>query len=343
MNLNAFLSRNRRLLLLCAVSVALHGALLELAARRLPGPSARMPMHAPLALRLAQVSPLPPPAPPMPPAPSRAPLNVPEPSIAHPSRPHEAPPPRPSAAAAKPTSVSQAGKAGKADDAAAAPTEQLAGEHAPQQMPGRYRVRMPGAARLRYQTLEQGRTPASQPAYLDWLPGAEGYSLEFNGILGRLSSRGVGGDAGILPQLAIEIREGGSARTSFDPDSGAIRFEASGASVPGTIGMQDRASLLVQLAAIGLGSGGRMKEEIALVVAGAGAAGVERYRVLGLEDVDTGVGALPAWHLAQLAPAGGARLELWLAPSQDWLPVQLRLTGADGSVSTQLLTGVERP
>jgi hypothetical protein len=109
------------------------------------------------------------------------------------------------------------------------------------------------------------------------------------------------------------------------------------------IGMQDRASLLVQLAAIGLGSGGRMKEEIALVVAGAGAAGVERYRVLGLEDVDTGIGAVPAWHLAQLAPAGGARLELWLAPSQDWLPVQLRLTGADGSVSTQLLTGVERP
>jgi hypothetical protein len=342
MNLNAFLSRNRRLLLLCAVSVALHGALLELAARRFPGPSARMPapMRAPLALRLAQVSPLPATMPPTMPTPSHAPLSAAEHAIAPAPTPHEAPSPRPSAAAIKSTS---AGPAGKADEATAAPPEQLAGEHAPQQMPGRYRVRMPGAARLRYQTLEQGRQPASEAAYLDWRPGAEGYSLEFNGILGRLSSRGVGGDAGILPQQATEIRDGGSTRTSFDPDSGAIRFEASGASVPGTIGMQDRASLLVQLAAIGLGSGGRMKDEIALVVAGAGAAGVERYRVLGLEDVDTGIGALPAWHLAQLAPVGGARLELWLAPSQDWLPVRLRLTGADGSVSTQVLTGVERP
>lgn len=45
--------------------------------------------------------------------------------------------------------------------------------------------------------------------------------------------------------------------------------------------------------------------------------------------------------MAQLAPEGAPRLEIWLAPGQAWLPVQLRLTLADGAVRTQTLDAVE--
>ena len=56
MKSNAFLPRNRRLLVLCALSLALHGALLELAARRLPGPLAPPPAGAPLVMRLVDTA-----------------------------------------------------------------------------------------------------------------------------------------------------------------------------------------------------------------------------------------------------------------------------------------------
>jgi hypothetical protein len=68
---------------------------------------------------------------------------------------------------------------------------------------------------------------------------------------------------------------------------------------------------------------------------------IARYLVMGPEQVATGLGELAAWRLAQVAPPGRERLELWLAPDKDWLPVQLRLTRPDGSVLTQTVTRID--
>jgi hypothetical protein len=211
------------------------------------------------------------------------------------------------------------------------------------QMPGRYRVLLPRSARLRYELLLQGRPAPGKLAYLDWHSEDAGYTLEVDGLPGRLSSRGAGGDAGIVPLQATETQGDRALRTSFDPETGEVSFDAGGASAPAPIGIQDRASVLVQLAAIGRGSPDQMQDEIRIAVADAGAVSVSQYQVLEQEDVATGIGTLPAWRLVQAAAPGQPRLELWLAPSQDWLPVQLRLTAADGSVSTQVLSSVERP
>jgi hypothetical protein len=338
MKSTAFLSRNRRFLVLCAVSVALHGALLELAAHRRPGPLA--PAMAPLALRLVDVAPH---------ARGSAAAQhetepAPERQTTRPAPDTAAAPVRSPAPSSRPRQAASAGPADAPPNAAPAPAQPapVPGTRLLMQMPGRYRVSLPPSARLRYELLLQGRPAPDQPAYLDWRSDGASYTLDVDGLTGRLSSRGMGGDAGIVPQEASETQGERALRTSFDPETGEVRFEAGGTGAQATIGMQDRASVLVQLAAIGRADPEQMQDEIRIAVADAAAVGIRQYQVLGQEDVATGIGTLPAWHLAQTAAPGQARLELWLAPSQDWLPVQLRLTAADGSVSTQVLTRVER-
>jgi hypothetical protein len=341
MKSTAFLSRNRRLLAVCAMSIALHGALLELAAQRRPGPLAPSMAPAPLALRLVDAGTH---------MHGNAAAAQPEPDLAPaPQAAQSAPrtaaaPVDTRAPSSRPRQAASSALATTAPAAATAPaaTQPIPGARMLIQTPGRYRVSLPPSARLHYELLLQGRPAPDRQAYLDWHRSGAAYTLEVDGLTGRLSSRGAGGDTGIVPAQASETQADRRLQTSFDGEAGEVRFEAGGTNSPYTIGMQDRASVLVQLAAIGRGSPEQMQDSIRIAVADTAAAGISQYQVLGQEDVATGIGALPAWHLAQAAAPGQARLELWLAPSQDWLPVQLRLTAADGTVSTQVLTRVER-
>jgi hypothetical protein len=219
-------------------------------------------------------------------------------------------------------------------------------------MPSRYRVRMPDPVRLSYAISHQapGAAPASAPASagdatLDWRSDGEHYTLSVDGVLGRLSSEGGSSDAGIAPRIGKEERGGATLATEFDADGRRILFRVSGASVPDAVGAQDRASVLMQLAGIGLAEPdqirGQVQNELRIVVAGTDGAEIARYQVMGQEQVPTALGGIEAWRLAQVAPAGQDRLELWLAPDRGWLPVQIRLIHPDGSAATQTLTRIE--
>jgi hypothetical protein len=80
-----------------------------------------------------------------------------------------------------------------------------------------------------------------------------------------------------------------------------------------------------------------------VLVAGEAGTSIVRFQVLEAESVATPLGRIEAWHLAQRAAPGQARLEVWLAPGHAWLPVQLRLTGADGATATQTLSAIAAP
>lgn len=318
MKIAVLLSRHRRLLALCGLSACAHLLLLELVAQRAGAPATPRTAPAvapPLALRLAR--PAPRAAAEAPPArrmPSAAPGRGPAPAAAM-----RAVPPRAAPAPAASTAASAAAAPAVAVAAAAAAAAPIVAG------PAAYRVDLPPSARLVYR--RQDLAAAGAPAYLDWQLGDSGYTLDLDGILGLLSSRGRAGDRGLVPAQAGEIVLG-----------------AGGVRVPTMPDVQDPASVLVQLAAIGRGAPGQLQDQvgIAVVDAGTGVVNIVQYRVLGEEDVETGIGTLAALHLAQLAAAGQPQLELWLAPSQEWMPVRLRLTAADGSVATQVLTSVER-
>lgn len=346
MKIAAHLARHRRLLALCGLSLLLHllalawiGPRLVVAQRDAAGGT--------IALRLADAAPPVPAqpqtaaAPALPPVPAtrRAPAAPPE---------GAAPPPSPALPPLRPLlpAPSAPPAAGMPASASASASAAPAGA-APQGMPGRYLVRMPPSARLLYSVsrTRPGRPPASEgEAQIVWEAEDGRYQLRVEGVLGLLESEGGGDDAGIAPLLASEHQDDGSDRiVRFDRANGRIAFEDA-TSAPLHQGSQDRASVLVQLAGIGLAQPEQMQDTIEIVVGAPDGAGVARFQVLGSEQLATGAGTLATVRLAELAqPAGArrARLELWLAPAHDWMPVQLRVTAPDGSVATQVLTRIE--
>lgn len=216
-----------------------------------------------------------------------------------------------------------------------------------QQMPGRYQVRMPPTARLTYAVTRTRPGGAAQAdaqvqdhAQLVWEAGAGRYQLRVEGVLGLLESEGGGDDAGIAPVQASEHQDDGSDRiTRFDRAAG--RIASSGADDPLYLGSQDRASLLMQLAGMGLAAPEQMQGVIEVMVGGPDGARATRFEVLGRERLATGAGSLVTVRLAEVTQAGRRRFELWLAPERNWMPVQLRVTEPDGSVANQVVTSIE--
>ena len=344
------LRRHRRLLVLCGLSALVHLALLEWLAGAAGGPALPRQGQAAsedLVLRLAP--------------PRRAPANPPprarvatEPQTA--AQPRARPRPQAGAAAPPATAAQSAPPSSippsAAPPASAPPAGQALADAAddgaePLQMPGRYRVRMPDAVVLSYTHTRQataGAPPQRLPdARINWRSDGERYVLTVDGVLGHLASQGGSGDAGVRPRRAVD--EGAGAAAVIEFADGEVRFGADGRSVPDSTGIQDRASLLMQLAGIGLGEPDQVQAggTLDVVVAGADDITVERFLVLGTETLATPLGAVEAWHLAQRAAPGLARLEVWLAPARGWLPVQLRLGGAGGIATQTIRTIAPQP
>ncbi|WP_036167438.1 DUF3108 domain-containing protein [Massilia sp. 9096] len=200
-----------------------------------------------------------------------------------------------------------------------------------------YQIAPPGSLRLVYQ-VSAGATPGSsgQAAYLDWRSDGSSYTLDMDGVLGRHSSSGIIGDDGIVPQRAREQQGDRTLDTTFDPLRRRVTL-ADGAEAVAQPGTLDDAMVWVWLASVAAAAANQLGSGIGVTVADARGVHPLRLDVVGEEDVETGLGRIKSWHLAQVAPPGETRLDAWLAPAQDWLPVQLRITRPDGSVATQVL------
>jgi hypothetical protein len=327
----AVLSRHRRLLVLCACSAATHIALLELLVTHGAGPIAAAPAPADAGLSVRLM-------------PGAAVAQPPTAQVLPASPAPAAPPPTPPAAppASKPAAPAAAAPVLAAPAPAPAAHETAAPSDAGPpllQMPGRYRVRLPAPVQLAYDLVRQPAGGAPAPAgtaRLTWRTDGDRYTLDMDGVLGRLHSEGASGDAGIAPRRVLEDTDTGPLVTEFDADGHRVLFRATGAESPDNVGIQDRASLLMQLAGIGLAEPDQVRDTIDVVVAGARDLRIARFRVLGREDVATGSGTFAAWHLAELAAPGEARLDVWLAPEQGWLPVRMRVEDAAGSITQTL-------
>ena len=138
---------------------------------------------------------------------------------------------------------------------------------------------------------------------------------------------------------ALPDADGGLLVTEFDAPGHRVLFRAAGTEGPDNVGIQDRASVLMQLAGIGLAEPDQVRDVIEIVVAGVRDLRIARFRVLGQEEVATGTGTVTAWHLAELAAPGMARLDVWIAPEQGWMPVRLCLDDGSARV-TQTLSAI---
>jgi hypothetical protein len=330
MKIATVLARHRRLLAFGGLSLLVHVLVLEWIAVRIQ-PPARPPFAHGLAVRLRPAAALPVAA-----SPATA--------VATPLAAAAAPPPATRPAADAPAVAAAPAAPGHAPaPARAASAASVIAADQQAQASGPYRIVMPPAALLTYDQTSsrpgQADTALGQ-ARIAWQTEGDNYWLRVDGVLGKLASEGAGSAAGIAPRAALEERgDGGPALTRFDARQ--IVFDLAGRSLPAAAGVQDRASVLMQLAGMGLAEPDQISGVIDIVVAGAADAAVARFQVLGREDVATGLGPTAAWHLVELVAPGEPRLELWLAPERSWYPVQLRVTAADGSASTQVLARID--
>ncbi|WP_219117365.1 DUF3108 domain-containing protein [Janthinobacterium sp. UMAB-56] len=158
-----------------------------------------------------------------------------------------------------------------------------------------------------------------------------------------LTSEGVIDGSGIVPVTATEKRRGrAQTATHFNRDAKAITFSASTATAPWQVGAQDKASVPFQLAAIGRADVNQLAGNIDILVGEEKEATVFRFQLVGEEELDTAMGRLVTWHLRRPPKPGtySSQLDIWLAPSMQWYPVQIRNTEASGALTTQTVTQI---
>ena len=161
----------------------------------------------------------------------------------------------------------------------------------------------------------------------------------------RFQSTGVIEDIGIAPELYSEKRfRKAETNTHFHRERNTISFSSSTLSYPRTGGEQDRASIVWQLAGIGRGDSEKFVagSSIDLFVAGTRNAETWQILIIGQEDITIDGVTTRAWHVAR-APRVGSheqKLDIWLAPEQNWYPVRLRYTETNGDYLDMTLTSL---
>lgn len=203
--------------------------------------------------------------------------------------------------------------------------------------PPTYRTRIPAAAKVDYR-LSRGAITGS--GEIDWRPQGGGYVLRLEGrvpIVGTLitqTSRGGFDAAGLAPERYTDKRlRRAEQAASFQRSAGVISFSGQSPEQPMTPGVQDRLSVMLQLAAIAnaWAKPPPAGEHFLIRVVGArGDSHVWSLRFEGLQAVDTPAGSVRALRfLREPASPQDTRAEFWLDPARQYLPVRARLT--DGS------------
>lgn len=267
--------------------------------------------------------------------------------VARPARRAQAPAP---AAAAKTSFVDSAPRAAKhGAEAAQAPAaepavpavEPGAGFAPPAAAAPVYPTDVPAAFAFAY-TLTRGSTVAH--AELRWQIEGDRYGATLtarDGDRALLAWRSSGGfdAAGIAPERFVDRRRGrGALAANFRRDEGTVSFSGPRIEQPLAPGMQDRLSWMLQLAAIAAADPARAAAEgVAMIVVGVrGDADVWRFEPVGSETLDLPGASLPALRLLRLpARAYDTRAEVWLAPSQHYLPLRVRLSNGTAAMELQ--------
>jgi hypothetical protein len=205
----------------------------------------------------------------------------------------------------------------------------------------------PLSTRLAYRLQGHYRGALEGQAQVRWVhTGLRRYQVQMDVVIGlpiaplmsrRVTSEGEVGDSGLLPQRYEETtRFGPAPPTTLQLGFGVGRVQlANGRHAPAPAGVQDSASQFVQLAWLFNTQPQRLRagERIVLPLALPRRVGLWVYEVQAQEVLTTPLGDL-ATHALKPQP-GAARpgelvVQMWIAPSLQYLPVRIRIEqGAD--------------
>lgn len=169
-------------------------------------------------------------------------------------------------------------------------------------------------------------------------------------LLGKIletSSEGTIDAYGMAPDRFVEKRlRRDPSTTTFNREQKKITFTQSADSFPLQGGEQDRTGITWQLIAIARANAAKMtaNSEWKFFVAGPRDAEQWSFKVVGKEKIKTAQGELDTVHIFRAPPPDdkGQKLDIWLAPKQEWYPVRLRFTDPDGDYIEQTLDSVKK-
>jgi hypothetical protein len=133
--------------------------------------------------------------------------------------------------------------------------------------------------------------------------------------------------------------------THFDREKNRLVFSNNRPDAPLAEGMQDRLSVVLQLASLAAGSPDRHVAGSTITVPTAGTGDAENwiFSVEGEEDLRLPGGDVRALKLQRLPRKEyDQKVELWLAPRMDYAPVRLRLTNPNGDTVDQRWSSTDR-
>lgn len=237
------------------------------------------------------------------------------------------------------------------DESASAAPPAAVNSAADQQRTASYKVDPPPPAELEYdvQALVKGLTYHGT-GKIGWQAAGGSYTVTGKAKVAFFTvldfrSEGAIDASGIAPVLYTEkSRSKAETNTHFHRERNLISFSASTTSYPRQGGEQDRASIVWQLAAIGRADREKFAPgaELEIFVAGVRDGEMWRIRVIGEEEIETGGEKKTAWHVMRMPRAGSyeRKLDIWLAPQQEWYPVKLRFTETNGDYLDMSLSNV---
>jgi hypothetical protein len=210
---------------------------------------------------------------------------------------------------------------------------------------------LPARAEYVYTTRVSDITLVSATTRLTWALDGAAYEARLTssamGItLAELTSSGQLVRYGLAPRRYTQ-KSGRRATTAanFDTAARRVTFSARSHERPWREGMQDRLSFQFQLMALAQHLPARFERGAVVVFPVASSDDVEDYRfvVVGEEPVRVGEQEIATIKLDRPRQAGGAgtRIEVWLAPSLNWLPVRLRFTERNNRVWENTLERVD--
>jgi hypothetical protein len=200
-----------------------------------------------------------------------------------------------------------------------------------------YRTRVPASTKLVYR-LSRGLIAGT--GELDWRQDGGSYQLKLEAklpLIGTLitqTSRGRIDASGLAPERHTDRRiRRSELAANFQRAQGRVSFSGGAAEQPLLPGMQDRLSVMVQLAAVAAAGAQPPPAGHTVRIAVVGARGDAAVWVLRFEGVQTVAlpdGAVSAWHYRREPDSPhDTRAEYWLDPARGHLPLRVRLT--DGS------------
>jgi hypothetical protein len=157
----------------------------------------------------------------------------------------------------------------------------------------------------------------------------------------ELSSRGAIDAAGIAPERFTDRRRGGAMQAAnFQRDRRLVTFSGTALQWPLPSGAQDRASWMLQLAAVVEADAPRFAPGAGLtlfVVGARGDADAWHFTVQPPQELELPGGAAAAMLLLRREPRRrhDLRVEVWLDPRRHHLPVRLRLSNGAGDDVTE--------